>query len=441
MEAQTDSRQIIFWQNSKTVDSCFSLSIPNSIDTIKKLKEFLFLEKNINKSYFDRVIFYNYKGLELDDSDISYLTNKQVVYLSIDGSKFSTLNYVNEYQFVKTIKKGGYAEVYLAKNALSHELVSIKKTDLHNFSTEELYNISREAVYLSSLIHKNIIKMYNSYTYEDCLFNVMAYAEGGELTQLLIEPEPIPEERIKDLFHQIHNAVQFIHSKNVIHRDLKPNNLLFLDKEKTQLVLIDFGISGICNGMSREVIKAGTLKYVPPEMISGEVYQSTPKIDIWALGIILYLLNFKTFPFEGNDNDVMEKIVNEPVQFPHEKKIKKSLVDLIEGLLMKNPNKRIDINDPLFDIWYNDDSNEYQIFLKENEHLNGGMGKVMRSKTVKNAEKSKLFNKSVNTKTSSANSLSKIRNASIINSGKKTGKLSFTSKPLHLLSDSPKKKK
>ena len=141
MEAQTDSRQIIFWQNSKTVDSCFSLSIPNSIDTIKKLKEFLFLEKNINKSYFDRVIFYNYKGLELDDSDISYLTNKQVVYLSIDGSKFSILNYVNEYQFVKTIKKGGYAEVYLAKNALSHELVSIKKTDLHNFTTEELYNI------------------------------------------------------------------------------------------------------------------------------------------------------------------------------------------------------------------------------------------------------------------------------------------------------------
>ena len=71
MEAQTDSRQIILWQNAKTVDSCFSLLIPNSIDTIKKLKEFLFLEKNINKSYFDRVIFYNYKGLELDDSDIS----------------------------------------------------------------------------------------------------------------------------------------------------------------------------------------------------------------------------------------------------------------------------------------------------------------------------------------------------------------------------------
>lgn len=441
MEHQDDSRQIIFWQNGKTVDSCFSISIPNSIDTIKKLKDYLFIEKNINKTYIDRMIFYNYKGLELDDSDISYLTNKQVVYLSIDGSKFSTLNYVNEYQFVKSIKKGGYAEVYLAKNALSHELVSIKKTDLHNFSTEELYNISRESVYLSSLIHKNIIKMYNSYTYDDCLFNVMAYAEGGELTQLLIDPTPIPEERIKDLFHQIHNAVQFIHSKNVIHRDLKPNNLLFLDKEKTQLVLIDFGISGICNGMSREVIKAGTLKYVPPEMISGEGYQSTPKIDIWALGIILYLLNFKTFPFEGNDNDVMDKIINNPVEFPQEKKIKKSLVELIEGLLMKNPNQRIDINDPLFDIWYNDDSNEYQIFSKENDNINRGFGKVMRSKTLKtNTENNKLFKKSIVTKTSSTNSLSKIKNSST-NIEKKNGKLSFTSKPLNLLSVSPKKKK
>lgn len=253
------------------------------------------------------------------------------------------------------LKTGGYAEVYLAKHAISNQLVSIKKTDLHNFSTEELYNISREAVYLSTLIHKNIIKIINSYTYNDCLYNVMEYAEGGELSQLLMDDKPIAEDKIKSYFFQIINAVKFIHSKNVIHRDLKPNNILFFDKEQTQIVIIDFGISGICNGMSREIIKAGTVRYVPPELASGDVYSSSPKIDIWSLGIILYLMYFKVFPFEGNDNDILEKIVNSPVSFPAKVKIRKSLIPLIEGMLRKNPNNRIDISDPIFDEWYNDE--------------------------------------------------------------------------------------
>ena len=208
----------------------------------------------------------------------------------------------------------------------------------------------------------------------------MQYAEGGELTQLLVSNDVIPEQRIKDIFIQIHNAVKFIHSKNVIHRDLKPNNILFLDKEKTQIVLIDFGISGNCNGSSREVIKAGTLKYVPPEVISGEGYQSSPKIDIWAIGIILYLINFKEFPFEGNDNEVMNKIINQKIKFPTGKKIRKSLVNLIEGLLEKNPTVRIEINDSMFDEWYVDEGDDFVVFEKEKEKE----GNIGRSQTMKN---------------------------------------------------------
>jgi serine/threonine protein kinase len=193
----------------------------------------------------------------------------------------------------------------------------------------------------------------------------MAYAEGGELTQLITSKEKLSEERIKFIFHQIHEGVKFIHSKNVIHRDLKPNNILFLDKEKTHVVIIDFGISGIANGRSREIIKAGTIKYIPPEMTSGDHFQSSSKIDIWALGVILYLMNFKIFPFDGNDNDVMEKIAFEPLKFPYGIKIKKSLIKLINGMMEKNANRRIDILDPLFDNWYNDNSNDYQIFKKK----------------------------------------------------------------------------
>ena len=101
------------------------------------------------------------------------------------------INYINLYQIIKPIKSGGYGEVLLGKNVLTGNLVSIKKIDLQGFSTDDLYNISREALFLSSLVHKNIIKMYCSYTYKNYLYNVMDYAAGGELTQIINSSENI----------------------------------------------------------------------------------------------------------------------------------------------------------------------------------------------------------------------------------------------------------
>ena len=367
---ENGGKKIIFWINGKDEESTFEIKISEDINTIKRLKDIIFYEKNISKSLYEKIKIYNHKGMEIDDFDVIDLSNNQILYLSLDGNKFNELNYVYEYKVIKEIKSGGYAEVLLGKHVITGELVSIKKQLLENFTTEELYNISREFVYLSNLIHKNIIKMYSSYTYNNCLYNIMAYAEGGELSQLIFNDEKIPEERIKFIFKQIHEGVKFIHSKNIIHRDLKPNNILFLDKEKNHVVIIDFGISGIANGKSREIIKAGTIKYVPPELSSGEHFQSSPKIDIWALGIILYLMNFKIFPFDGTDDEVIEKMETEPLKYPYGIKIKKSLINLINGMLEKNPNRRIDVLDNLFDLWYNDCSDECVVFKKKTSTLN-----------------------------------------------------------------------
>ena len=295
-----NSKQIklSFWVNGKNEKHIFSINLKQRINNLKKLKEYINLVKHFTK-HFEKMKIFNEKGMEIDDTDIEHFTNNELLYLSIDGSNFNVINYVNQFQIIKPIKSGGYGEVLLAKNIITNNLVSIKKIDLQGFSTDDLYNISREALYLSSLIHKNIIKMYCSYTYNNCLYNVMDFAEGGELTQLINSSENISEKKIKDIFKQIQEGVKFIHGKNVIHRDLKPNNILFLDKEKNHVVIIDFGISGISNGLNREIIKAGTFKFTPPEVLSRNNYQSSNKIDIWALGVILYLMIFKTYPFNG----------------------------------------------------------------------------------------------------------------------------------------------
>ncbi len=365
MENLSNENNVKFWINGKTEKSIFTIKINQKINTLKKLKEYINYLKNTKKT-IEKIKIYNEKGMEIDDADVENLINDELLYISFDNSKFDILNYVNQYQIIKPIKSGGYGEVLLGKDVLTNKLLSIKRINIKGFSTNDLYNISRESLYLSNLKHKNIIKMYCSYQYKDYLYNVMDYAEGGELTQLINSDIEIPENKIKDIFKQIIEGVRFIHSKNVIHRDLKPNNILFLDKEKTHIVIIDFGISGFSNGLNKEIIKAGTFKFTPPEILSKNNFQSSNKIDIWSLGVILYLMYFKKYPFDGvNNKEIRKKVEREDLKFPIGIKIRKSLVNLLKGMLEKSSKRRIDCNDSLFDLYFNDDSDEFEIFKNE----------------------------------------------------------------------------
>lgn len=95
----------------------------------------------------------------------------------------------------------------------------------------------------------------------------MEYAKGGELNAYLRDKKTLAEYEARRIFKQIHEAVSYMHSKNVIHRDLNPNNILFLDENKENIVIIDFGISGLFFGNIKEKINAGTVRFVPPEVI------------------------------------------------------------------------------------------------------------------------------------------------------------------------------
>ena len=298
---------------------------------------------------------YNYKGLEIDDSDISILKNNDILYLEKNQKPFLTENYINEYQKIEYIKEGGYGKVYKAKHNLTQKIVAIKKINLKKIKSSELYNISRESSYLFSLKHKNIIKIYNSYLTLEELCIVMKYAEGGELTNIINKEKGLDEKLCKFYFRQIYEAVRFIHNNNIVHRDLKPNNILFKDKERKNIVIIDFGISGLYNKNIKEEIKAGTVYFVPPEIALKKDYTSDPKIDIWSLGIILYLLKFGKFPFDGkNKEEILKNIGYSILTFPNNINLSTTLFNLFLGLLEKNPDKRININSNLFELWFED---------------------------------------------------------------------------------------
>ena len=315
--------------NGKHSDLCFKIKMTKDINSIYKLKNLILFSKKSINTPLEKIRLFSHKGIELEELDLPYLKDYPLIYISLDNKEFNKINYYYLYKIIRPIKTGGFAEVLLGENVLNNKLVAIKKTNIKHFSTEELYNLSREGRLISNLVHPNIIKIYCFYTYENYLYNVMEYAKGGELTQLIKSKEPIPETQIKNIFKQVYNAVKYIHNKNIIHRDLKTNNILFLDEEKTHVAIIDFGISSTTSG--GDVLKAGTLKYLSPEVLEGENFKNSHKIDMWALGIILFLLYFKVFPFDGkNYSEIQKSIYYEPILYPKKTKIRKSLMNFME---------------------------------------------------------------------------------------------------------------
>ena len=378
--------EIILWLNGKSKEYSFKYLInqKNEIslsylkeqitEKLKKMSIFKLLKKNL-------IIhnLYNMREIELEDIDIPYLKNNEIIFFTLNNSKFKSINHYNQYEFIRWIKSGGYGEVYLAKHIISNKEYAIKQIDISNFTSEELYKLSRENMILKSLKHKNVIKCIDSFSYDNKYFTVMEYAQGGELTDLLKNKEKLSEKECKSIFIQIYDAVKYIHENNIIHRDLKPSNILFLDKEKTHIVIIDFGISGFSNGNQKEEVKAGTIKFMPPESVSNIEYGSDTKFDMWSLGIILYRMIEGVYPFDGkNKKEIIKNIVKGNLEFNKNIIISYPLRILIEGLLEKNSKFRIDNNSDLFTRWFkfcdeqnNENINDSNCIIKNNKSFLG----------------------------------------------------------------------
>ena len=362
--SSTDKIEIIPWLNGKDKEYSFKLTIslkncPSLIYLKELILKTIISSKELN-SIFSHLKFsqihtiYNSKEIPLDDTDIQYLKENEVIFFTFDNSSFKSSNHYNQYKFIRWIKSGGYGQVFLSKHVYTKKEYAIKQIDTTDFSNEDLYNISREHLILRSMIHKNVIRCHDSFAHNNKFYTVMDFAEGGELTFLLKDKGALSEDETKKIFKQIYEAVCYIHSQNIIHRDLKPNNILFLDKERTHVVIIDFGISGMANGNQREKIKAGTTSFLPPEIASGEEFSSNPKLDIWSMGVILYLMVEGAYPFDGkNTKEIITSILRNRLEFNKKIKISQPLKTLIGGMLEKNYRFRIDDDSELFNKWFN----------------------------------------------------------------------------------------
>ena len=167
-------------------------------------------------------------------------------------------------------------------------------------SAEDVNSIYKESNSIKKLRHKNIVELYHAFVEGKQLIMIMELAKGGELMQYVQNKGKLDEKEARKILIQIVNALQYCHSHGVVHRDLKLENIMFKDVEDCYVKVIDFGISGVCTTFQADRVDAGTIAYMPPECFEG-VAQTSPALDIWAIGLMFYAMLYGTLPFWGEN--------------------------------------------------------------------------------------------------------------------------------------------
>jgi len=176
----------------------------------------------------------------------------------------------------------------------------------------------------------------------------MEFAAGGELRGYVEKEGLLHEEEARNFFKQIVRAVHYIHSKKIIHRDLKLENIL-LDAKKV-CKIVDFGLSDYVSSKERTVTDAGTEAYLAPEVWGRESGQSDPyKLDIWSLGVILYAMTHGKLPFRRPDAETVAMLEKDGVEITET--LTSGCIRLLKGMMTPAPRKRLSIHDVTLDTW------------------------------------------------------------------------------------------
>uniref|UniRef100_A0A665TZD7 non-specific serine/threonine protein kinase n=1 Tax=Echeneis naucrates TaxID=173247 RepID=A0A665TZD7_ECHNA len=204
---------------------------------------------------------------------------------------------VGHYEIERTIGKGNFAVVKLATHSITKAKVAIKIVDKTQLDDENLKKIFREVQIMKLLKHPHIIRLYQVMETERMIYLVTEYASGGEIFDHLVAHGRMAEKDARKKFKQIVAAVHFCHCRSIVHRDLKAENLL-LD-HNLNIKIADFGFSNLFSRGQLLKTWCGSPPYAAPELFEGKEYDG-PKVDIWSLGVVLYVLVCGALPFDGS---------------------------------------------------------------------------------------------------------------------------------------------
>ena len=245
------------------------------------------------------------------------------------------------YRIIKKIASGGMADVFLGDDLKLNRKVAIKILAA-NYAGDKNFvaRFKSEAQILARLNHPNIVQVYDWGEFNSSYFICMEYVEGESLKEIIEKKGPMPPETVVDYAIQISNALLMAHKNNLIHRDIKPQNILVTTEGKVKVT--DFGIAkSLATDITKTLNIMGTVHYISPEQARGEILDH--RTDIYSMGIVLYEMLTADVPFRGGSSiDISLKHINERPLKPSElmENIPEKLEKIIMHCLEKNPMDR-----------------------------------------------------------------------------------------------------
>ena len=255
------------------------------------------------------------------------------------------------------IGSGSFGTVYEAKNVIFNNTVAMKViTKNDNMDNEYIKN---ELNILKKLSHPNIVRIYEFYESENNYYLINEFCNGGELYNY-INKTNLNEQQLSIIFYQVFSGLCYLHENDILHRDMKPENILISKKEIDLITneeyfwiqIIDFDCAKIFEQNIKDNIIVGSIYYLAPEVLNKEYDE---KCDTWSVGVILYMFLVGKPPFDGHDNnEIVNSIKTKEYDENNEKLAQSSpeVRDLIKGLLNKNTEERLSAKQALNHPWF-----------------------------------------------------------------------------------------
>jgi serine/threonine protein kinase len=253
-----------------------------------------------------------------------------------------------QYSIRQLLQNGYISSVYSAEDP-SGQPVVVKRPRYANEQSD------REAQILADISHPHIIGLKQVAATEDGPCIILPYAQGGDLF-MAIENGPIAESLVREIAYHITSALQYLHERSIWHLDVKPDNVLFLDelRQPESVVLTDFGLAKTLAEETCSEEPCGSVQYSAPELFEGVPF--TKAVDMWALGMTIYVCLVGEFPFEATDtSSVIQEIRNGlPGLFQSKSvpELSQEAKDLIQSLLQVDPEGRPTAEEVLRHPWF-----------------------------------------------------------------------------------------
>ena len=322
------------------------------------------LKNNININNNNSFILFNSENEENKNSLIKqgkyYLNESERLAKYINEYFIRNDNYpksqVSFYKFGRLIGRGAFGKVNLGLHILTGRIVAIKSFNKNKLKNERAKaKIYHEINLMKNLRHSSVANILDTFETKNYILIIMENIAGGDLLTFVKKRTKLNEKMSKCIFKQLLLAIKYIHSKNIVHRDIKLDNVL-IDLNNT-IKLCDFGVGKMIQDKEILLDQCGTPAYIAPEILANKGYDGFG-VDVWSSGVVLYTMLSGSVPFKANNlNDLQHMIITGDFKEIHG--VTKECNDLLHKLLQINPKKRITIDEALNHPWIqgNEDNN------------------------------------------------------------------------------------